>query len=83
MLGGKSSLYGVRNRIVHGRVFSSEEEWFRVISSKFHLLWTLERSILCILGWPVERSRSSKQSLSQMTLYNTWRQDREYFATAK
>jgi hypothetical protein len=83
MLGGKSCLYAIRNRIVHGRVFSSEEEWFRVISSKFHLLWTLERSILCILGWPVERSRSSKQSLSQMTLYSTWRQDREYFATAK
>lgn len=83
MLGAKSSLYAVRNRIVHGRVFSNEQEWFRVISAKFHLLWTLERSILCLLGWPVERSRSSRQTLSGMTLYSTWRADREYFATTK
>jgi len=83
MLGGKGSLYAVRNRIVHGRVFSSEQEWFRVVSSKFHLLWTLERSILCILEWPVERSRSSTKSLCGMTLYSTWRADREYFTTAK
>ena len=83
MLGGKNSLYAVRNRIVHGRVFSSDQELFRVISAKFHLLWTLERSILCVLGWPVERSRSSTKSLCGMTLYGSWRADWEYFATAK
>lgn len=77
MLGGKNSLYAVRNRIVHGSVFSSDQEWFRVISAKFHLLWTLERSILSTLGWPVERSRCSARSLCGMTLYSTWRADRE------
>jgi len=75
------SLYAVRNRIVHGRVFSSDEEWFRVISAKHHLLWTLERSILCILGWPVEKSRVSAKGLCGMTLYDSWRGDREYFTT--
>ena len=83
MLGGGNSLYAVRNRIVHGRVFSSDQEWFRVVSAKFHLLWTLERSILSILGWPVGRSRCSARSLSGMTLYSKWRADREYFTTAK
>jgi hypothetical protein len=83
MLGGKGSLYGVRNRIAHGSVFADDQEWFRVIPAKFHLLWTLERSILCILGWPVERSRSSAKALRLTTLYAKWRGDREYFATTK
>jgi hypothetical protein len=83
MLGGRDSLYAVRNRIVHGRVFSSDQEWFRVISAKYHLLWTLERSILSILEWPVERSRVSAKGLCGMTLYGSWRSDREFFASAK
>ena len=83
MVGAKSSLYAVRNRIVHGRIFSNDQEWFRVISAKFHLLWTLERSILAILEWPVERSRTSNRSLAAMTLYRNWRADREYFASTE
>jgi len=83
MLGGQGSLYAVRNRIVHGRVFSTDQEWFRVISAKFHLLWTLERSILCILGWPIERSRVSPQTLRGRTLYSEWRADRDYFVATK
>lgn len=50
MHSGPASLSAVRNRIVHGRVFSSDQEWFRVISAKHHLQRTLERGILCILG---------------------------------
>jgi hypothetical protein len=83
MLGRKNSLYAVRNRIVHGSVFSSDQEWFRVISAKFHVLWTLERSILSILGWPIERSRCSARSLCGITFYSTWREDWEYFSTAR
>jgi hypothetical protein len=77
------SLYALRNRIVHGRVFSGDEEWFRVVSPKYHLLWTLERSILEVLGWPIEKSRVSPSSLSHMTLYATWRADQQYFAGLK
>ena len=77
------SLYALRNRIVHGRVFSGDEEWFRVISAKYHLLWTLERSILQILGWPIEKSRVSPPSLSQTAVYATWRADQQYFAALK
>lgn len=83
MLGGQGSLYAVRNRIVHGRVFSTDQEWFRVISAKHHLLWTLERSILCILGWPIDQSRASAQTLRGITLYSGWREDRDYFVAAK
>jgi hypothetical protein len=77
MLGGQASLYGVRNRIVHGRVFATDQEWFRVISAKYHLSWTLARSILCILGWPIERGRVSARALSDLTLYSSWRADRD------
>jgi len=83
MLGGRGSLYAVRNRIVHGRVFSTDQEWFRIISAKYHLLWTLERSILGILGWPIERSRVSRQALRLITLYGNWQQDRDYFTATK
>jgi hypothetical protein len=83
MVGGQGSLYAVRNRIVHGRVFSTDQEWFRVIAAKFHLLWTLERSILCILKWPIERSRVSAQRLRGHTLYSVWRTDRDYFVGSK
>lgn len=83
MLGGQGSLYAVRNRIVHGRVFATDQAWYRAISAKFHLLWTLERSILCILGWPIERSRVSAQRLRGHTLYTLWRTDRDYFAGSK
>lgn len=82
MVGAKGSLYAVRNRIVHGSVFSSDHEWFRVVPAKYHLLWTLERSILCLLEWPVDRSRVSRHSLRGLTLYDTWRADHEYFARA-
>lgn len=83
MLGGQGSLYAVRNRIVHGRVFANNQEWFRVVSAKHHLLWTLERSILGILAWPIDRSRVSSQALRNITLFNNWRADRDYFLTAK
>jgi len=83
MTGGLGSLYAVRNRIVHGRVFSTDQEWFRVITAKFHLLWILERSILCILGWPIERSRVSAQGLRGHTLHAQWRTDRDYFVGTK
>lgn len=83
MVGGQASLYAVRNRIVHGRVFSSDQDWFRLASAKYHLLWTLERSILCLLGWPVEYSRVSPQALRGHTLYSAWRSDRTYFEATK
>jgi hypothetical protein len=83
MLGGRGSLYAVRNRIVHGRVFSTDQEWFRVVSAKYHLLWTLERSILRILGWPVAQSRVSPRALRGLSLYGDWHRDRDYFAAAK
>lgn len=80
MLGAKGNLYAIRNRIVHGRVFASEQEWFRIVSAKFHLLWTLERCILSTLRWPVEHSRSSSKNLCGMTLYSNWHADQTYFA---
>lgn len=78
---GTISLYSLRNRIVHGRVFPKDSDWFRLVSAKHHLLWTLERTILKILGWPVTKSRVSPRFLSHMTMYHSWKEDQQYFAS--
>jgi hypothetical protein len=76
MSGGKShSLSDIRNRIVHGSVFTSDQEWFKLVAAKYHLYWTLERSILAHLDWPVAKSRVSSRCLCGMTLYSTWLAD--------
>jgi hypothetical protein len=80
MLGAKEAgLYALRNRIVHGRLFTSDSEWFRLASAKYHLLWTLQRSVLAFLDWPLDRSRVSSHSLSLRTFYSSWRDDHQYF----
>ena len=84
MLGPKDAgLYALRNRIVHGRLFTSDSEWFRLASAKYHLLWTLQRSVLAFLDWPIERSRVSPHSLSLKTLYSSWHDDHQYFLSLK
>jgi hypothetical protein len=62
----------------------SEANGFDLGWAKYHQLWILEGSILLSLGWPVEQSRVSPASLSQKTLYSSWRGDHQYFlATQK
>ena len=41
------------------------------------------KSILCILEWPIERSRVSARALSGLTLYSSWRADRDSVLRAK
>lgn len=77
--GSTVTLYSLRNRIVHGRVFPNETDSFRLVSAKYHLRWTLERTLLQILGWPIANSRVSARSLRSTTLYQSWQEDRQYF----
>lgn len=78
---GAVTLYSLRNSIVHGRVFPHEADSFRLVSAKFHLSWTLERTILQILGWPIAMSRVSARSLNLTTPYQNWKEDQQYFAS--
>jgi hypothetical protein len=77
-------LCAVRKPIAHGRVFSTDQEWFRVVSAKHHLLWTLEKSFLCVSGWPIEQEQGvGAKPCVGMTLYAGCRRDRDRFVVAK
>jgi len=75
---GQSSLYGIRNKLVHGQVFPYAQQGVALIGAREHLRWTLERVLLSILGWPVEQSRVSPRFLAaRMACYKDWQADRD------
>lgn len=65
------SLSGIRNKIIHGETFGrSQHEALSV--AKDHLQWTVERSLLAVLGWPFERSKVSQAFLQLFVSYKGW-----------
>lgn len=73
----KKSLSWIRNRLTHGQIFNSTQQ-YALISAKEHLRWILERLILSVLGWPIERSHVSRKFLSSnMACYKDWEKDRD------
>jgi len=64
------SLAEIRNRIVHGVVFtpSHQEALFKAL---IHLRWCVERMMLAFLEWPLERSLVGR-FLVNMATYNSW-----------
>jgi hypothetical protein len=75
-LGGgevSTSLSKIRNRLIHGGRFE-REEYEAVICARSHLKWTLERCILRVLGWNVERSRVCSTFLKLCVGYSKWRE---------
>ncbi len=65
------SLAEIRNRIVHGVVFtpSQQEALFKALVS---LRWCVERMVLAFLEWPLERSLVGR-FLGHMATYHTWK----------
>lgn len=72
---GGPSLSTIRNRIVHGEMLG-EGYYKALIIAKFHLQWTVERMILVMLGWPVEKSNVDAWYLSPMAMYKGWDSER-------
>jgi len=68
VFGGRetTSLSEIRNRLVHGEPLSRIQR-NTLINAKQHLEWILERIILEILGWSVNKSRVSSKELCCMT----------------
>lgn len=69
------SLSEIRNRMVHGVVFTPTQEG-GLFAAKIHLAWCVERLLLAFLGWPLERSLVGN-FLRHMTAYNSWKDDQE------
>jgi hypothetical protein len=53
---GEISLTDIRNRIVHGTPVTPRE-FHALIGAKQHMRWVVERALLAVLGWPLERSK--------------------------
>jgi len=66
------SLSQIRNRLVHGEHFDSKD-YDRLVIAREHLRWIVERMVLRILGWPVEKSHVSPGYLLFFNPYKIWR----------
>jgi hypothetical protein len=62
-------LKDIRNRIAHGQPLNSREERLLFWPTE-NLKWLVERMILAILKWPVEKSKASPKFLPHMTAHN-------------
>jgi len=62
------SLAEIRNRSIHGE-YLSETSVRALIYVQFNLRWTVERMLLSVLGWPIEKSNVSKSFLPHLTMY--------------
>ncbi len=66
------SLSELRNKLVHGEHFN-HEHLKALIFAKLHLQWTVERMILAVLGWNIEKSTISSWFLSTWVAYKEWK----------
>jgi hypothetical protein len=73
----EASLSSIRNRIIHGERFEREEHE-ALIAASMNLRWILERCILRVLDWDVNRSRIKNSSLEQYTPYTNWKEFQGY-----
>ncbi len=68
---GGSPLSAIRNRIIHGEHF--ERSQLTAISvAKDHLRWVVERSVLAVLGWRIDRSKVNPSFLQNFASYEGW-----------
>jgi hypothetical protein len=73
-------LVEIRHRLVHGDPFRSRPT-SAVECAREHLRWTVERMILSVVGWTVERSRVSPAALTRAgETYTAWRDERAKLA---
>jgi hypothetical protein len=64
---GDVGLVDIRNRVVHGSVFD-HRQFSALATAAEHLDWLLERMLLRVLGWPLDRSNVSGERLRQIRL---------------
>lgn len=70
----------IRHRLVHGDPFLTRPEE-ALACAQAHLSWVVERMLLSVLGWPIERSNVSRENLSRLSRYHqSWPAERAKFA---
>jgi hypothetical protein len=63
------SLKDIRNRIAHGQPLNSREEYFLSFAAE-NLKWLVERMLLAIFKWPIQKSKVRKESLAHFTAHD-------------
>lgn len=58
------SLTEIRNRLVHGSTFE-QHQLRALMGAEEHMRWTVERALLAVLGWPLERSKIRPEFLAE------------------
>jgi hypothetical protein len=70
----------IRHRLVHGDPFKNRPVE-AMACAQAHLRWTVERMLLCVLGWPVERSNVNPGYLRRTHReHQSWQAARSEFA---
>jgi hypothetical protein len=70
----------IRHRLVHGDPFARRPPEAMVCAGA-HLGWVVERMILCVLSWPIERSSISQPALRHYVGdEDSWKAERAKFA---
>lgn len=62
---GDVGLADIRNRVVHGSTFD-RRQFNALATAADHLQWLLERMLLRVLDWPIDRSNVSGERLARM-----------------
>lgn len=65
------SLYDIRNSIAHGE-FLDPRKSIVVSCAQENLNWTVERMLLTILEWPIERSKVTSEFLRGLSKAHDW-----------
>src|SRR5262249_12646740 len=74
---GEVSLTGIRNRIVHGSTLTPRQ-FHALIGARWHMGGGLERALLAVVGWPLERSEVRRDFVARnLTAKIEMAQDRE------
>lgn len=73
-------LMEIRHRLVHGDPFASRPPE-AILCARSHLLWTVQRMLLAVLGWPVAQSAVAAARLAEESrAYSNWPTERAKFA---
>lgn len=73
--GMEGSLINIRNKRAHGEPLT-DMQTIALMTASEHLRWMMERLLLGILGWPIDKSGVDKQHLAQWIPYLDWKAHR-------
>ncbi|HEX8145563.1 MAG TPA: hypothetical protein VF591_00050 [Pyrinomonadaceae bacterium] len=77
------SLSTIRNKLVHGEHLTHQHRHALVAAGE-HLRWIVERLILAVLGWDIEKSNVSTSYLAERTyIYQDWEADLKILSDPK